>query len=74
MDDLLFNPVKNRLSKRLAHIFTGGAPLHPETGTFLKLYLNVNLRLGYGATETMGAAGGQFSQFDHDNTVSCRFS
>ena len=70
MDVLLFNPIKNRLSSRLVNIFTGGAPLRPETGIFLKLYLNVNLAIGYGATETFGAGGAEYNLFDHADTVS----
>lgn len=50
MDALLFNRLKNQFSKRLNHLFTGGAPLRLETGIFLKLHLNVELGIGYGAT------------------------
>ena len=70
MDALLFRPVKNEFSKRLEIIFSGGAPVRLETGTFLKLYLDTKLTLGYGSSETMGVAISTFDQFDHAETVS----
>ena len=70
MDALLFKPIKNGFSQRLESIFTGGAPLRFETGTFIKLYLDIKLGLGYGATETMITTVSSFDQFDHAETVS----
>ena len=69
MDALLFNPIKKRFSKNLELIFTGGAPLLPSTGVFLRMYLSSEMTFCYGTTETLAAALGTYDQFDHGNAV-----
>ena len=70
MDALLFNPIKKKFSRKLKLIYAGGAPLLPETGIFLRMYLSANLTIGYGTTETMAVASTTYGQFDRGNKVS----
>lgn len=67
IDVLFFKSIKNEFSKKLETITSGGAPIRPKTLTFLKLYLNINITLAYGATESMRAAISTFGLFDDDN-------
>ena len=52
MDRLLFRPIRAMMGGHVNIIFTGGAPLSPETHSFIRTVLGVHLLQGYGLTET----------------------
>ncbi|XP_034944202.1 long-chain-fatty-acid--CoA ligase 4 isoform X2 [Chelonus insularis] len=55
-DRLIFGSAKQVLGGRIRLIFSGGAPLTPETHTQVKICLCVNVTQGYGLTETCSSA------------------
>lgn len=69
-DAILFQPIREKFSKRLKLVLTGGAPLTAECSTFIKQYLNVDLTLVYAATECAASCLSAFDKFDDGNTVS----
>lgn len=57
-DPLWSNKIRESMGfSNLCYIFTGAAPIAPETVDFLKCALGCEVLQGYGATETMGAFG-----------------
>lgn len=73
MDALVFKPVKNRYSKRLEVVFTGGAPVLHETCTFFQIYFDAKVTLGYGSSECMAHCVSSFDRFDDTDAVSSLF-
>lgn len=79
IDAIFFKYIQNQFGGKLKLVVAGGAPLMLETQIFIKLYLNVQLILGYSSTEcTANGAVSAFDNFDHANTaalmegVTCR--
>merc|ERR1719334_755764 len=56
MDRLIFKGVKALIGGRIRAIFTGGAPLSPESHTFIKTCMGCPLLQGYGLTDTTACA------------------
>jgi len=56
MDSLIFRGVRALIGGRIRVIFTGGAPLSPESHTFIKTCMGCPLLQGYGLTETAACA------------------
>merc|ERR1712098_140907 len=56
MDKLIFRGVRALIGGRIRVIFTGGAPLSPESHTFIKTCMGCPLLQGYGLTETTACA------------------
>ena len=56
MDRLIFRAVRAILGGRVKCVFTGGAPLSPETHNLLRTCMGVPLLQGYGLTETCACA------------------
>lgn len=70
IDAIFFNYIQNQFGGKLKLVVAGGAPLMLETQIFIKLYLNVQLILGYSSTEcTANGAVSAYDCFDHANTV-----
>lgn len=55
LDKIVFNKVKTQVGGRLRIVLSGGAPIHPETQSFLRVVLCCPVIQGYGLTETTGA-------------------
>jgi len=56
MDKLIFKGVKALIGGRIRVIFTGGAPLSPESHEFIRTCMGCPLLQGYGLTETAACA------------------
>lgn len=69
-DAVLFRPIREKFSKRLKLVLTGGAPLTSESSVFIKQFLGVDLTLVYAATECSATCLSSFNKFDDGNTVS----
>ncbi|RWS30227.1 long-chain-fatty-acid--CoA ligase 4-like protein [Leptotrombidium deliense] len=54
LDFLLFRKVRAGFGGKVDIFFSGGAPLSPETQSFMRACLGVKMLCGYGATETTG--------------------
>lgn len=64
VDVLFFQSIKNEFSETLK-LVSAGAPLRSETNEFLRIYLDLNVTIEYGAT--IRAAISTFKRFDYDN-------
>jgi len=70
IDAIFFKLIRDQFGGRLKMVVAGGAPLMLETQIFIKMYLNVQLALGYSSTECTGnGCISIFDEFDHANTV-----
>jgi len=56
MDKLIFKNVRALIGGRIRVIFTGGAPLSPESHEFIRTCMGCPLLQGYGLTETAACA------------------
>jgi len=66
MDKLIFKGVKALIGGRIRVIFTGGAPLSPESHEFIRTCMGCPLLQGYGLTET--AACATIMHFEENST------
>ncbi|GBG65673.1 hypothetical protein CBR_g51973 [Chara braunii] len=59
---LVFNRMRKSIGGRMRGMFSGGAPLVPETQRFMNIGFGIPIVQGYGLTET--CAGSCFTDFD----------
>ena len=55
-DFIVCRKIRNMLGGRVRLMFSGGAPLSPETNDFIRVCIGAPLLQGYGLTETTACA------------------
>ena len=55
-DFIVCRKIRNMLGGRVRLMFSGGAPLSPETNDFIRVCIGAPLLQGYGLTETTDCA------------------
>ncbi|KAH7638396.1 long-chain-fatty-acid-coa ligase-like protein 2 [Dermatophagoides farinae] len=56
VNELICKRLNGNLGGKVKYMICGGAPLSPDTQRMMKAFLNVQILVGYGSSETCGAA------------------